>query len=52
MEMINANELVYAYDEQDGARRALDGISLTVDKGSLWPCSAITAAARRRLPAT
>ncbi len=35
MEMINANELVYAYDEQDGARRSLDGISLTVDKGEL-----------------
>ena len=35
MEMINAKELVYAYDEQDGARRSLDGISLTVDKGEL-----------------
>ena len=35
MKMINANELVYAYDEQDGARRSLDGISLTVDKGEL-----------------
>ena len=35
MEMINANELVYAYDEQDGARRSLDGISLTVNKGEL-----------------
>ena len=35
MEMINANELVYAYDEQDGARRSLDGISITVDKGEL-----------------
>lgn len=35
MEMINANELVYAYDEQNGARRSLDGISLTVDKGEL-----------------
>lgn len=35
MEMINANELVYAYDEQDGARRSLDGISLTVDRGEL-----------------
>ena len=35
MEMINANELVYAYDEQDGARRSLEGISLTVDKGEL-----------------
>ena len=35
MEMINANELVYAYDEQDGARRSLDGISLTGDKGEL-----------------
>ena len=35
MEMINAKELVYAYDEQDGAHRSLDGISLTVDKGEL-----------------
>ena len=35
MEMINAKELVYAYDEQDGARRSLDGISLTVYKGEL-----------------
>lgn len=35
MEMINANELVYAYDEQGDARRSLDGISLTVDKGEL-----------------
>ena len=35
MEMIHANELVYDYEEQDGARRSLDGISLTVDKGEL-----------------